>query len=105
METFDKHGVRLAVTQQLDTPSPLGRLGLNLLLSLAQFEREIIAERTRDKMSAARRKGNWVGGIPVLSYHVDPKTETGDQDLVPRPARFRAKDTASCGRVCACNRT
>jgi hypothetical protein len=49
----------------------LGRLTLNILLSFAQFEREIIAERTRDKVSAARRKGRWSGGIPVLGYDVD----------------------------------
>src|SRR5262245_63764589 len=46
---------------------------LNVLLSFAQFEREMIAERTRDKMSAARKKGKWVGGMPVLGYDVDPK--------------------------------
>ena len=46
---------------------------MNILLSFAQFEREIISERTRDKMSAARRKGKWVGGMPVLGYDVDPK--------------------------------
>ncbi|MBN1518020.1 recombinase zinc beta ribbon domain-containing protein [Candidatus Sumerlaeota bacterium] len=51
----------------------MGRLTLNILLSIAQFEREIIAERTRDKMSAARRKGKWVGGMPVLGYDVDPR--------------------------------
>src|SRR5204863_7624582 len=45
---------------------------LNILLSFAQFERELISERTRDKMSAARRKGKWVGGCPVLGYDVDP---------------------------------
>ena len=73
METFEKHGVRfVAVTQQLDTRSSLGRLSLNVLLSFAQFEREIIAERTRDKISAARRKGKWTGGSPVLGYDVDP---------------------------------
>jgi site-specific DNA recombinase len=74
METFDKYGVRfVAVTQQLDTRSSLGRLSLNVLLSFAQFEREIIAERTRDKISAARRKGKWTGGSPVLGYDVDPR--------------------------------
>jgi site-specific DNA recombinase len=74
METFDKHGVRfVAVTQQLDTRSSLGRLSLNVLLSFAQFEREIIAERTRDKISAARRKGKWTGGSPVLGYDLDPR--------------------------------
>jgi site-specific DNA recombinase len=74
MEVFDKDGVRfVAVTQQLDTRSSLGRLSLNVLLSFAQFEREIIAERTRDKSSAARRKGKWTGGSPVLGYDVDPR--------------------------------
>jgi site-specific DNA recombinase len=74
METFDRHSVRfIAVTQQLDTRSSLGRLSLNVLLSFAQFEREIIAERTRDKISAARRKGKWTGGSPVLGYDVDPR--------------------------------
>ena len=48
------------------------RLTLNILLSFAQFERELIGERTRDKMSAARRKGKWVGGLPVLGYDLDP---------------------------------
>jgi site-specific DNA recombinase len=50
----------------------LGRLTLNILLSFAQFERELIGERTRDKMSAARRKGKWGGGYPVLGYDIDP---------------------------------
>ena len=49
----------------------MGRLVLNVLLSFAQFERELIAERTRDKMAAARRKGKWGGGLPVLGYDVD----------------------------------
>jgi len=51
----------------------MGRLVLNVLLSFAQFEREIIAERTRDKIAAARRKGKWSGGMPLLGYDVDPK--------------------------------
>ena len=50
----------------------MGRLTLNILLSFAQFEREIISERTRDRMSAARRRGKWVGGLPVLGYDVAP---------------------------------
>jgi DNA invertase Pin-like site-specific DNA recombinase len=71
MEIFEQHGVSLvSVTQPLNTTSSLGRLTLNILLSFAQFEREMIADRTRDKMSAARRKGKWVGGIPVLGYDV-----------------------------------
>ncbi len=71
METLERHGVSLvSVTQPLNTTVSLGRLMLNILLSFAQFEREIIAERTRDKMRAARRKGKWVGGIAILGYEV-----------------------------------
>ena len=74
VEVLDKHGVSfVSVTQQFNTTSSLGRLTLHILLSFAQFEREMIAERTRDKMSAARRKGKWVGGVPVLGYDVSPK--------------------------------
>src|SRR5882724_10934123 len=73
MEVFDKGGVSfVSVTQQLNTNSPMGRLTLNVLLSFAQFEREIISERTRDKVCAARRKGKWIGGYPILGYDVDP---------------------------------
>jgi site-specific DNA recombinase len=73
MEVFDQHGISfVSVTQQLNTAASLGRLTLNVLMSFAQFEREMIAERTRDKMSAARRKGKWVGGNPVLGYDVHP---------------------------------
>lgn len=72
METFDKHGVSfVSVTQQFNTTTSMGRLMLNVLLSFAQFEREIISERTRDKMAAARRKGKYVGGAPVLGYDID----------------------------------
>ena len=74
MELFDKHAVSfVSVTQQFNTTSSMGRLTLNILLSFAQFEREIISERTRDKMSAARKKGKWVGGMPVLGYDLDRK--------------------------------
>jgi len=67
METLDKRGVSfVSVTQQFNTTSSMGRLTLNILLSFAQFEREIISERTRDKIAAARRKGKWSGGRPVL---------------------------------------
>jgi site-specific DNA recombinase len=73
LSIFEKHRVSfVAVTQQFNTSTSLGRLTLNILLSFAQFERELIGERTRDKMSAARRKGKWVGGCPVLGYDVDP---------------------------------
>lgn len=74
METFEQHNVSfVSVTQQFSTTNSMGRLTLNILLSFAQFEREIISERTRDKMSAARKKGKWVGGMPVLGYDVAPR--------------------------------
>jgi site-specific DNA recombinase len=74
MDRFDQRSVSfVSVTQQFNTITSLGRLTLNILLSFAQFEREIIGERTRDKMSAARRKGKWVGGMPVLGYDIDPR--------------------------------
>jgi site-specific DNA recombinase len=61
IEAFDRNGVSfVSVTQQFNTTTSIGRLTLNILLSFAQFEREIISERTRDKMSAARRKGKWI---------------------------------------------
>jgi site-specific DNA recombinase len=72
MEIFDRHQVAfVSVTQQFNTSTPMGRLVLNVLLSFAQFEREIIGERIRDKIAAQRRKGKWAGGAPVLGYDVD----------------------------------
>lgn len=74
VEVLDKNGVSfVSVTQQFNTTSSLGRLTLNILLSFAQFEREMISERTRDKMSAARRKGRWVGGHLPLGYDLAEK--------------------------------
>jgi site-specific DNA recombinase len=74
VETVEKNNVSfVSVTQQFNTTNSLGRLTLNILLSSAQFESEIIAERTRDKMSAARRKGKWTGGHPMLGYDIDPR--------------------------------
>ncbi|MCC6910145.1 MAG: recombinase family protein [Phycisphaerales bacterium] len=73
MQVFESRSVSfVSVTQSFNTSDSMGRLMLNVLLSFAQFEREIISERTRDKMAAARRKGKWVGGRPILGYDVDP---------------------------------
>jgi site-specific DNA recombinase len=72
IEVFDRHDVSfVSVTQQFNTTQSMGRLTLNILLSFAQFEREIISERTRDKIAASRRKGMWMGGHPVLGYDLD----------------------------------
>src|SRR5262249_14850596 len=64
----------VSVTQNFSTATSMGRLVLHILLSFAQFEREIIAERTRDKIAATRRKGKWCGGMPLLGYDVDLRT-------------------------------
>jgi site-specific DNA recombinase len=74
MERFDKKGVGfVSVTQNFDTSTSMGRLVLNILLSFAQFERELISERTRDKIQAARRRGKWTGGQVSLGYRIDPE--------------------------------
>ena len=76
METFEEHRTAfVSVTQHFHSGTSMGRLVLNVLLSFAQFERELIAERTRDKMAAARRKGKWGGGLPVLGYDVDASSK------------------------------
>src|SRR5258708_16074178 len=86
MEMFERRRVSLvSITQPLNTTGSLGRLTLNILLSFAEFERQMIADRTRDKMAAARRKGKWVGGTPVLGYDL---AATGGK-LVTNPEEAR----------------
>jgi DNA invertase Pin-like site-specific DNA recombinase len=71
VELFDAHGVSfVSVTQQFNTTTSMGRLTLNVLLSFAQFEREVTAERIRDKIAASKRKGLWVGGMVPLGYEL-----------------------------------
>ncbi|MFA5143254.1 MAG: recombinase family protein [Candidatus Omnitrophota bacterium] len=72
LELFEKNNVVfVSVTQAFNTNNSMGRLTLNILLSFAQFEREIISERVKDKMGAARKKGKWLGGRPILGYDLD----------------------------------
>ena len=71
VELFDKHEVSfVSVTQSFNTTSSMGRLTLNVLLSFAQFEREVTGERIRDKIAASKAKGMWMGGVPPLGYDV-----------------------------------
>jgi site-specific DNA recombinase len=71
VEAFDAHGVSfVSVTQQFNTTTSMGRLTLNVLLSFAQFEREVTGERIRDKIAASKRKGMWMGGLVPLGYDV-----------------------------------
>ena len=69
VELFDTHSVSfVAVTQNFNTTTSMGRLTLNVLLSFAQFEREVIGERIRDKVAASKRKGMWMGGTLPMGY-------------------------------------
>ncbi|MBL8629745.1 MAG: recombinase family protein [Rhodospirillaceae bacterium] len=78
VETFDGHGVSfVSVTQQFNTTTSMGRLTLNVLLSFAQFEREVTGERIRDKIAASKKKGMWMGGNIPLGYRLE------DRKLVP----------------------
>jgi DNA invertase Pin-like site-specific DNA recombinase len=71
VDLFDQHGVTfVSVTQQFNTTTSMGRLTLNILLSFAQFEREVTGERIRDKVAASKAKGMWMGGVPPLGYDV-----------------------------------
>jgi site-specific DNA recombinase len=81
VELFEEHGVSfVSVTQSFNTTSSMGRLTLNVLLSFAQFEREVTGERIRDKIAASKRKGLWVGGVVPLGYQVKDKKLILDQD-------------------------
>ena len=80
VEVFERRGVSfVSVTQQFNTTTSMGRLMLNVLLSFAQFEREVTGERIRDKIAASKRKGMWMGGMPPLGYDVE------NRRLVPNP--------------------
>jgi site-specific DNA recombinase len=71
VDLFDKHGVSfVSVTQSFNTTTSMGRLTLNVLLSFAQYERELAGERIRDKFAASRKRGLWMGGVPPLGYDV-----------------------------------
>src|SRR4029077_19879034 len=71
VEILDTRGASfVSSTQQFNTTTSMGRLTLNVLLSFAQFEREVIGERIRDKVAASKKKGMWMGGVPLLGYRV-----------------------------------
>lgn len=81
VEVFDRNGVTfVSVTQSFNTTTSMGRLTLNILLSFAQFEREVTAERIRDKVRASRMKGMWMGGVPPLGYRVENRKLVLDEE-------------------------
>jgi len=74
VDVFDRNDVTfVSVTQSFNTTTSMGRLTLNILLSFAQFEREVTAERIRDKIAASRKKGIWMGGVPPFGYRVEAR--------------------------------
>ena len=84
VEIFDEHKVTfVSVTQSFNTTTSMGRLTLNILLSFAQFERELAGERVRDKIAASRQRGIWMGGMPPLGYDVS------ERKLVPNPTESK----------------
>jgi len=91
VDIFDRHSVSfVSVTQQFNTTSSMGRLTLNILLSFAQFEREVTGERIRDKIAASKKKGMWMGGLPSLGYEVkDRKLVVNDREAETVRSIFR----------------
>lgn len=90
MDILDRRKVAfVSVTQQFNTGNSMGRLMLNVLLSFAQFEREMISERTRDKIAATKRKGKWTGGCPMLGYDV---AQGGGKILVNEVEAAKVRD-------------
>jgi DNA invertase Pin-like site-specific DNA recombinase len=98
VELFETHGVSfVAVTQQFNTTTSMGRLTLNVLLSFAQFERELTGERIRDKISASRRKGMWMGGVVPLGYDVkDRKLVVNEEEAERVRLIFRRYVAVGC---------
>jgi DNA invertase Pin-like site-specific DNA recombinase len=85
VELFDRHQVSfVSVTQQFNTTTSMGRLTLNVLLSFAQFEREVTSERIRDKIAASKRKGLWVGGMAPLGYDTRDRRITINKEEAQR---------------------
>ena len=81
VEIFDRHNVSfVSVTQSFNTTSSMGRLTLNILLSFAQFEREVTGERIRDKIAASKKRGMWMGGIPPMGYDVKNRRLVPNQE-------------------------
>ncbi len=102
VEVFDRHGVSfVSVTQQFNTTTSMGRLTLNILLSFAQFEREVTGERIRDKIAASKAKGMWMGGVPPLGYDVkDRKLVVNDKEAaLVRDIFMRYAEHGSAARL------
>src|SRR5262249_53018615 len=99
VELFDRHNVSfVSVTQQFNTTTSMGRLTLNVLLSFAQFEREVTSERIRDKIAASKRKGLWVGGVAPLGYDAKDRRITVNE-AEAKPVRTTSRSYLNLGSV------
>ncbi len=97
VELFDQAGASfVSVTQQFNTATSMGRLTLNVLLSFAQFEREVTAERIRDKIAASKQKGLWMGDRVPLGYDAKDRTLV-DNEAEAQTVRTIFQDGAMCG--------
>ncbi len=99
VEALDKAGASfVSVTQAFNTTTSMGRLTLNVLLSFAQFEREVTSERIRDKVAASKRKGMWMGGPVPLGYRLENRKLSSTR-AKPRPSGSFSGDTSSSRSV------
>ncbi len=107
VEVLDKHNASfVSITQHFNTTTSMGRLTLNMLLSFAQFEREVTGERIRDKISASKKKGMWMGGKPPLGYYRKDKKIYPDEeksplvrDFLPTLVSIKTKDFAQFSKT------
>ena len=99
MKEFDKYGCSfVSITQAFDTSTSMGKLTLNMLLSFAQFEREVSSERVRDKVSASKAKGLWTGGTPKLGYDlIDKKLIINEVEA--EQVRYLFESYLKCGSL------
>ena len=101
VEMFDRHSVSfVSVTQQFNTTTSMGRLTLNVLLSFAQFEREVTSERIRDKIAASKRKGLWVGGMAPLGYDTKDRRITVNEPEAETVRTISAAISSSAASIC-----
>jgi site-specific DNA recombinase len=99
VDLFDQHNVTfVSITQSFNTTSSMGRLTLNILLSFAQFEREILQERIKDKFAASRKRGMWMGGHPPLGYDIQSRALIVNKSEAAH-IRYIFQQYAECGSI------
>jgi site-specific DNA recombinase len=100
VKLFDKHDASfVSVTQAFNTTTSMGRLTLNVLLSFAQFEREVTGERIRDKIAASKKKGMWIGGVVPLGYRLEDRVLISSR-IMPRSFARSSRVISRLGTLC-----